>query len=219
MADELFSMCATMKSRRFCCGAPSRGFVVVAALVCLAAPLTVFAHTGGETGGFGSGMSHPVGGLDHVLAMVAVGIWGAQLGKPSVWLLPIAFPLMMACGAALGLMGYPLPGVELGIAISAVVLGSMIIMEAKPAVGMAVALVGFFALFHGHAHGTELPEGQSGLLYSIGFVVSTGLLHAVGIGIGVVHHWEAGRFMLRGAGGVVVTGGLYFLLQALGVLT
>jgi urease accessory protein len=189
---------------------------VAAAAISLLLASPALAHTGGSTGGFVSGLSHPIGGWDHILAMVAVGLWGAQLGRPLVWLLPIAFPLMMACGAAMGLMGYPLPGVEVGIACSAIALGLMVLLEAKLPAALALAMVAFFAVFHGHAHGTELPAGQSGLLYSIGFVISTGLLHGVGIGIGTVHHWKAGKLFLRGAGACVLAGGVFFLCSSFG---
>jgi urease accessory protein len=188
-------------------------------LLLLLSSVPVFAHTGDTGGGFTSGFSHPIGGLDHVLAMVAVGVWGAQLGRPHVWLLPMAFPLMMACGAALGLMGYPLPMVEVGIACSAIALGLMVLLEAQPPQMVSLALVAFFALFHGHAHGTELPAGQNGLLYSFGFVISTGLLHAVGIGIGTIHRWHAGRVILRTAGAGVLGGGLFFLCRSIGWLS
>jgi len=186
-----------------------------AAGVLLAAANPVLAHSGGG-GGLMSGLSHPIGGLDHVLAMVAVGLWGAQLGRPLVWALPIAFPLMMAAGAAMGLMGYPLPLVEAGIAVSAIALGLMVLLEVRAPLPAAVALVGFFALFHGHAHGTELPPGESGLLYSVGFVISTGLLHAIGIAIGTIHRWGPGQTALRVAGGAVTAGGCFFLVSSLG---
>jgi urease accessory protein len=156
-----------------------------------------------------------VSGLDHVLAMVAVGLWGAQLGAPAIWLLPLSFPLMMAVGAFLGLVGVPLPGVEVGIAASAIVLGAAVAAESRPPLGWVAVLVSFFALFHGHAHGTELPAGQSGLLYSVGFVVATGCLHACGIAIGLVHRWRAGRAALRGAGAAVSAAGVFFLWRAL----
>jgi urease accessory protein len=179
-------------------------------------PLAAWAHVeSGQAGGFLSGFSHPVSGLDHVLAMVAVGLWGAQLGAPAVWLLPVAFPMMMAFGGMLGLMGIPLPGVEIGIAVSGVVLGALILGEAKmPLIG-ALLVVAFFAVFHGHAHGTELSPGQNAMLYSLGFVICTGILHAVGIGTGLVHKWNLGRLALRGAGSVVMIGGLFFLWGAL----
>lgn len=188
-------------------------------LFALLSSTPIFAHTGDTGGGFTSGLSHPIGGLDHVLAMVAVGVWGAQLGPPQVWLLPVAFPLMMACGAALGVMGYPLPGVEVGIACSAIALGLMVLWETRPPQMVSLVLVAFFAVFHGHAHGTELPAGQSGLLYSFGFVIATGLLHAVGIGIGLLHHWQAGRVLLRAAGAGVLVGGLFFLCRSIGWLS
>jgi urease accessory protein len=185
-------------------------------IVILFYPVIAWAHIGsGEAGGFLIGVLHPVSGFDHVLAMVAVGLWGAQLGPPAVWLLPVAFPMMMACGGMLGLMGIPLPGVEAGIAVSAIVLGVMVLFEAWTPLPVALAIVAFFAIFHGHAHGTELPEGQSGILYSMGFVIATGALHGVGILIGLIHRWNFGRLALRGAGTVVMIGGIYFLWSAL----
>lgn len=179
-------------------------------------PFSVWAHVEtGQAGGFASGLLHPVSGLDHVLAMVAVGLWGAQLGSPAVWLLPIAFPMMMAFGGMLGLMGLPVPGIEVGIAVSGIVLGALILLEGKiPLIG-ALMVVAFFAVFHGHAHGTELAPGQNALLYSLGFVIATGMLHAIGICIGLIHRWQIGRLVLRVAGSVVLTGGLFFLWGAL----
>lgn len=169
----------------------------------------------GAAAGLLAGLVHPVLGLDHVLAMLAVGVWGAQLGAPHVWTLPVAFPLVMALGGALALAGVHLPAVELGIALSAIVLGLLVLREARPPVGVAAAVVGAFALFHGHAHGTELPEGSSGLLYSAGFVVSTGTLHALGIALGLLHRFEAGRLALRAGGALVAAGGCAFLWRAL----
>jgi urease accessory protein len=168
----------------------------------------------GQAAGFVTGLLHPASGLDHVLAMVAVGLWGAQLGAPAIWVLPVTFPLMMACGGFLGLVGVPLPGVELGIATSAILLGAMVALQARPPLMLAALLVAFFAVFHGHAHGTELPAGQSGLLYSVGFVVATGVLHAVGISIGLSYRWAAGRIALRAAGVAVSLAGVFFLWRA-----
>ena len=176
---------------------------------------TAFAHVQkGEAVGFLTGFKHPLSGLDHVLAMVAVGLWGAQLGAPAVWLLPVAFPMVMAFGGMLGLIGVPLPGIEYGIAASAILLGAAVMFELRPPLALAATLVGVFAIFHGHAHGTELPPGQSALLYSLGFVMATGLLHAVGIGIGTVHRWNWGQRFLRLAGAGVTVGGLFFLWRA-----
>jgi urease accessory protein len=173
------------------------------------------AHVGpGEAGGLFTGLLHPLSGADHVLAMLAVGLWGAQLGAPAIWVLPVAFPLVMAFGGMLGFLGVPVPGVEYGIAASAIVLGSVVAFEVRPSLAVAALIVGAFAIFHGHAHGTELPAGQSALLYSIGFVVATGALHAVGIGVGAVHRWGWGRRLLRTAGGAVAAGGVFFLWRA-----
>lgn len=169
----------------------------------------------GQAAGFVTGMLHPVSGLDHVLAMVAVGLWGAQLGAPALWLLPVTFPLVMAFGGFLGLLGVPLPGVETGIALSAILLGTMVATQSRPPLWLAATVVGFFAIFHGHAHGTELPAGESGLLYSIGFVIVTGALHATGIAIGLIHRWPRGRIALRGAGAVIGAAGVFFLWRAL----
>ena len=191
----------------------AENLVIVALLLLCAQP--AFAHPQkGEAAGFLTGFRHPISGLDHVLAMVAVGLWGAQLGAPAIWLLPVAFPLVMAFGGMLGLMGVPIPGIEYGIALSAILLGAAVMFEYRPPLGLAAALVGFFAIFHGHAHGTELPPGQSALLYSMGFVVATGCLHAVGIGIGAVHRWRWGQSLLRFAGGLVAMGGAFFMWKA-----
>jgi urease accessory protein len=188
--------------------------VALAAMVLLW-PLAAWAHVeSGQAGGFVSGLSHPISGLDHVVAMIAVGLWGAQLGMPSLWVLPVAFPMLMAIGGMLGLIGAPLPGVEIGIALSAVVLGALVLGRVQLPLALAVSVVAFFAVFHGHAHGTELQAGQDALLYSLGFVVATGLLHAVGIGIGSIQRWGRGRRALQGAGGLVMVAGLYFLWAA-----
>lgn len=179
-------------------------------------PLFAFGHeeTGAATG-FLSGLWHPVSGLDHVLAMIAVGLWGAQLGAPALWVLPVAFPMVMAFGGMLGMMGFATPGVEVGIAVSALVLGAMVAAEARPPLWAAAMVVAFFAIFHGNAHGTELPPGSSAILYSVGFVIATGLLHAVGIVLGLIHRWPVGKVTVRVAGVVVGLAGVVFLYQAL----
>jgi len=196
-------------------GRPSNE-ALLAALVMVLATAPLYAHVQeGAAAGFLTGLKHPISGLDHVLAMISVGLWGAQLGAPAVWALPVTFPMVMAVGGFLGLVGVPLPGVEIGVAASAILLGAMVLTEARPPLAVAAALVAFFAIFHGYAHGAELPPGQSGLTYSIGFVVATGCLHGVGIAIGLVHRWPAGRVALRAAGGVVVLAGVYFVWRAL----
>ena len=185
---------------------------LVLLLAALLWPAPAWAHVeSGRAAGLLAGLQHPISGFDHVLAMVAVGLWGAQLGPPALWLLPVTFPMVMALGGMLGLIGLPLPGVEAGIALSAVLLGLAVLSEWRPPMWAAGVLVGFFAVFHGHAHGTELPAGASGVLYSMGFVMATGTLHATGIGIGLIHRWGWGRRALRAAGAMVAAAGLFFL--------
>ncbi len=189
-----------------------RWLVAVAAL-CFSG--NVAAHIQkGEAIGFLTGLRHPISGLDHVLAMISVGLWGAQLGAPAMWVLPVAFPVVMALGGMMGLLGIPLPGTEYGIAASMVVLGAAVLCEWRPPLWVAGMVVSIFAIFHGHAHGTELPPGQSGLLYSMGFVCATGLLHGVGISIGLVHRWGWGKALLRVAGAFTTSMGVYFIGQA-----
>ena len=184
-------------------------------VLCLATN-SAWAHTeAGVAGGLTSGLLHPVLGLDHLLAMVAVGLWGAQLGNPAIWLLPISFPLAMALGGLLGVMGVPLPAIELAIGLSALLLGIMVALQIKPAFWVAATLVAFFALFHGHAHGTELPSAANPLAYGVGFVVSTGLLHLVGILLGSINRWPSGSAVIRAIGGVIAVCGAYFSAASL----
>lgn len=186
-----------------------------ALVFCLLIASPALAHVEqGQAVGFVTGLEHPWSGLDHVLAMIAVGLWGAQLGNPALWILPVTFPMVMAMGAMMGLLGIPVPGIEIGIAVSAILLGAMVLGEVKPKLYIATVMVGFFAIFHGHAHGTELPAGQSGLLYSMGFVIATGVLHGIGILIGTIHRWPAGKLALRGAGAFIAAMGVFFLWQA-----
>jgi urease accessory protein len=182
--------------------------LVIAALL-LATP--ALAHSGEGTGGFLSGLAHPLFGPDHVVAMVAVGLWGAFLGPPAIWLLPIVFPLVMALGGVLAILSLPLPAVETGIASSAIVLGLMVALAARPPLWIAAVLVGAFAMFHGYAHGKELPDGANAVAFSAGFVIATGLLHLTGIAFGLLTRWPAGRLAVRGAGGVIALVGLAYL--------
>lgn len=179
-------------------------------------PAIAWAHAEqGRAGGLVAGLRHPVSGLDHVLAMISVGLWGAQLGAPAIWLLPVTFPMVMAFGGMLGLAGVALPGVEAAIAVSGIALGLAVLTEWRPPLWLAALIVGFFAVFHGHAHGAELPPGADGILYSVGFVVATGTLHATGIGIGVVHRWAWGRVALRATGAAVACAGAWFLWRTI----
>jgi urease accessory protein len=191
---------------------------VSAALAALAAiaPLQALAHIQqGEAAGFLSGFAHPISGLDHVAAMVAVGLWGAQLGAPALWVLPVAFPLVMAVGGFLGFVGVQLPSTEFGIAASAILLGAAVALEWRPPLAVAAVFVSVFAICHGYAHGTELPAGESAVLYSMGFVIATGCLHACGIGIGTLHRWTVGARVLRSVGAVIAAGGAFFMWRAL----
>ncbi len=179
----------------------------------LALPAIALAHE--ETGvasGFISGFLHPLFGLDHVVAMVAVGLLGAVMGPPAIWLLPVVFPLVMAFGGALGVIGVPLPGIEIGIALSGIVLGLLVAFAVRPQIWLAAILVGAFAIFHGHAHGTELPAAASPLAYRVGFVVATGMLHLCGIAIGLLFRWPAGRIVVRATGLAIAMVGGYFLM-------
>jgi urease accessory protein len=179
------------------------------------APGAALAHTGeGVVGGFLSGFTHPIFGFDHVVAMIAVGLWGAFLGQPAIWLLPVVFPLVMAFGGLAGVLGMPLPGVEAGIALSALALGAMVALALRPPLWVAAILVGAFAIFHGHAHGTELPAAASPLAYGVGFVIATGLLHLSGIALGLLARWPMGLRAVRVGGGLIACAGLFFLVGA-----
>lgn len=189
--------------------------MALAAMLALA-PIPALAHVElGALGGFQSGFVHPIIGADHLLAMLAVGIWGAQMGGRSVWTLPVTFPLIMAVGAILGMTGLTLPIVELGIALSVVVLGLSIAFAWKAPEWAALLLIAIFAIFHGYAHGAELPSAVDPASYAVGFVVATGLIHVVGIGIGLLLNrpWK-GR-LSQTLGGIIALAGLFFAIPAL----
>lgn len=192
-----------------------RGLLVAVAAFVLAQP--AFAHEQvGVGGGLVSGLLHPLTGMDHLIAMVAVGIWGAQLGAPAIWVLPITFPMVMAVGGVLGVLRIPLPMPEVVIAFSALVLGAAVAMRLRLPFAAAAVVVAVFAVFHGHAHGAELPGSANPLAYGVGFVVATGLLHLCGIMIGTLTRWPAGERLIQGVGAVIAALGCYFLVQSLG---
>ena len=177
-----------------------------------------FAHEQtGVGGGLAAGLLHPLTGLDHLVAMVAVGIWGAQLGGAAIWVLPIVFPLVMALGAVVGILKIGLPVPELVIALSALVLGLAVALRVLAPFVLAAAVVAVFAIFHGHAHGAELPSAANPLAYGCGFVVATGLLHAFGITIGALARWPGGERVIQGVGAAIAALGGYFLVTSLGV--
>jgi urease accessory protein len=169
-------------------------------------------------GGLLSGMIHPVTGLDHVVAMVAVGLWGAILRAPAIWILPIAFPLIMTVGAVLGILEVPIPGIDLGIAASSIVLGVMVAGSFRPPLWIAFLLIAFFAICHGYPHGSAMPDFGVPLLYAAGFVISTGLLHVSGITLGLMYRWQAGKVVVRSLGLVIAATGVYFLIMTLGFM-
>jgi urease accessory protein len=191
-----------------------RTLPLAAAIVLLASVAS--AHTGEAAGGgFVTGFLHPILGWDHVAAMVAVGLWGAFLGPPAIWLLPVTFPLVMALGGALGVTGVPVPGIEFGIAASALIIGLAVMLAARPPLVIAAVVVGFFAIFHGHAHGTEMPGAASPLAYAAGFVIGTGLLHLAGIALGLLAESSSGLLAVRATGGLIALAGLGFLTGTL----
>jgi urease accessory protein len=182
-----------------------------------ALPVAALAHAGGDSAasGLAAGFRHPISGLDHLLAMLAVGMWGAQLGPPALWALPVAFPLVMALGGVAGIAGLALPGVEAGIALSVIALGGAIAAGRRPPLPLAAGLVAFFAVFHGYAHGVELPERTGPAAYSAGFVLATGLIHLAGIGIGFVTELPRGPALLRAGGGAIALVGVFLAWRLL----
>jgi urease accessory protein len=189
------------------------------AVATIALPTIASAHPGHDgTPGFIHGFLHPLGGLDHMIAMVAVGLFAARLGGRALWLVPASFVVTMAAAGVAGMAGFALPYVEAGIALSILVLGAAIALETTMPVAAAMGLVAFFAVFHGHAHGAEMPETMSGLAYGGGFVVATAALHALGIGLGLFigHSGETvSRRILQVAGSAAALAGAALLAGAM----
>lgn len=176
-------------------------------------PSLTYAHTGaGHTIGFLHGLSHPVSGLDHILAMVAVGIWAARISGRAVWVVPTTFVCVMSIGSILGAAGIAVPFVEQGIVLSVLILGVLIAAAARLPLSAGAALAGLFALFHGHAHGAEMPSAISGFVYGIGFAVSTAILHLSGICFGVFFQKSARLRAVRFAGSAIALAGIYLLI-------
>ena len=187
--------------------------LAVAGLTLGAAP--ALAHSAkGLSGGFTAGFMHPFLGLDHLLAMVSVGLWGAFLGRPMIAALPVIFPAVMAFGALLAILNMPQPPIESGIALSVLALGAAIAFGYRAPVWLAGSLTGLFGLFHGYAHGSEIPSLADPVAFSTGFVLATGLLHVAGIGLGMAHRFKVGALAIRGVGAVISLCGVYFLAQA-----
>jgi len=194
------------------------GWIVGAAGFALLLSNPAAAHVGtGLPGGFVSGFRHPFSGIDHLLAMISVGLWGAFLGRPLIYALPVVFPAMMVVGAILGMFVVPLPPVELGIALSVVVLGGCIALSLRAPVWAASIIVAVFAVFHGYAHGKELPSAADPVSYSAGFVLATGLLHVAGIGLGLLNDLPNGVVATRSMGAVIAAVGIGLLYRAIGI--
>jgi len=188
--------------------------MLTASVLLIAGPAA--AHTGtGLPGGFASGFLHPLSGFDHLLAMVSVGLWGAFLGRPLVIALPVIFPTVMAFGAALGMANIYIPHVEIGIALSVLVLGAVIAFGLKAPVWAASLIVAAFAICHGYAHGRELPSAADPIGYSVGFMLATGLLHLAGIGLGLINGAPHGKVITRSMGGLIAASGAWFLFTAM----
>ncbi|MBZ9655735.1 HupE/UreJ family protein [Phyllobacterium lublinensis] len=182
-------------------------------------PALAHAHVGvGETSGFAHGFAHPLSGLDHMLAMILVGVLAFQIGGRALWLVPLAFVGMMAIGGALGGFGVNVPFVEVGIAMSVIALGAAVALEIRTPAAIAAGLVGLFAIFHGHAHGAEMPENVTTLTYAAGFTLATALLHVTGIGLGFgigTISRRIGPSVVRFVGGIAALVGLGILSSAL----
>ncbi len=203
-------------------GDVTRRLMWQAALACAAIGGTtpaLLAHEGhahAHGSGFSSGIAHPISGLDHVLAMVAVGVWAAQLGGRAVWALPLVFAGVMALGGLVGIVGAGLPGVEIGIAASALVLGTVILAGRQAPLWVGCAVVAILAVFHGYAHGAEMAVGASAAAYSAGFVIATLLLHGAGLGLGLAGLAGRAERWLRAAGGLIGAAGVWMLAGAFG---
>ncbi len=185
------------------------------AAVAALTPSLAFAHTGGgDMSGFAHGFVHPFTGLDHLLAMTLVGILASQLGRRAFWRVPASFDAVMALGGILGAAGLGLPLVELGIALSVVVLGGVVALAVRAPVAAAMGVVALFAVFHGHAHGAEMPENATGLAYGVGFMIATALLHTSGVGMGLLIGRAGsgyGTAIVRSAGGLAAIAGIAVL--------
>jgi urease accessory protein len=187
----------------------------IAALVGLAVTAlntAAFAHVGDHSQmGFVEGLAHPFTGLDHVLAMVAVGLWASQLGRTAIWLLPATFLVVMAIGATFGIGGVGLPWIEIGIAGSVMILGAAVALALRPSLVISAALIALFALLHGYSHGVELPANVSAPTFGVGFVAATLLLHATGIAIGLIANRVPVRYVARTAGAAIAAVGVFLL--------
>ncbi|MFN3317851.1 MAG: HupE/UreJ family protein [Allorhizobium sp.] len=182
-------------------------------LLALLSALPAQAHVmDGPLGGFGSGFGHPLAGFDHLLAMLAVGLWGAQMGGRSVWTLPATFPMIMCVGGIIGMTGVlPDQPIEYGIAVSVIVLGGAIAAAWRAPEWAALVLIAAFALMHGYPHGVLAPRASDPAAFTVGFVVSTGVIHVIGIAIGAALKPIGGGRLVQGLGAAIALAGFWFL--------
>lgn len=191
----------------------SKNFTILIAALAFT-PMLAQAHPNHGAAGFASGLAHPLTGFDHLLAMVAVGLWAVQLGGRAVWTVPLTFVSVMTLGAVLGMSGIALPFVETGILASVLILGVLIAASVRMPLAASAVIVGVFALVHGNAHGAEMPVNASGLVYALGFVSVTALLHLTGIGWGLAMKHFATKTVVRYTGGSIAALGVYLCLAA-----
>jgi len=189
----------------------TRKLPLILTTVLVLAAVTALVHQGRAAGGgFVTGFLHPHFGWNQVAAMVAEGLRRAFFGQPAIQVLPVAFPLVMAAGGALALAGVGVPAVEVGIAASALIVGLMVALAARPPLAIAAAIVAVFAILHGHAHGTEMPLAANPLAYAVGFVIATGLLHLVGVAFGLLTRAPVGAMAVRAGGAAIALAGGWF---------
>ncbi|OJV05497.1 MAG: urease accessory protein [Verrucomicrobia bacterium 61-8] len=189
-----------------------RGAVLLAAALLM--PSLAHAHVGvGQTYGFDHGFTHPLSGLDQICAMIAVGLWAAQMGGRAIWAVPLTFVSVMALGGLLGMMHVPVPFIETGIVISVLTLGVLIAAAVRLPLAASILIVGLFAICHGHAHGEEMPETASGVAFAAGFILATALLHGVGIGLGIAIEKVSKPLVVRLAGAAIVLCGIYIWIS------
>jgi len=175
-------------------------------------PILLYLHPQiGSSSGFMTGFAHPLNGLDHMIAMFAVGLWAVQVGGKGIWLIPLAFVCMMIAGGILGMSGVTVPFVETGIIMSVLILGVLLVASARLPIAAGMVLMGIFALFHGHSHGTEIPATVSGLAFSAGFALSTVMLHSAGIAAGLTLRKASKMKVLRYAGAAIIASGIMMI--------
>lgn len=188
-------------------------------LFLLVLPTIAYAHdetTVARFGSFIAGLTHPILGLDHLLAMLSVGIISAQIGGKAIWQVPTTFVAVMAIGGTLGLLGVGLTAIEFGIALSVLALGVAIFMEKGIPIAVVMVAVGLFAIFHGYAHGAEMPSLAQPVRYALGFLTGTAVIHITGVLIGdIPSHYKSGPIILRSLGAVIAVCGILFLVGVL----